>query len=269
MKAYKYTQQSKVDKIVTPEQWTMHRRSTHCCDCNVTFTKWNESKDKQAKIDNKCAKVLHHDHITGEYISTICQDCNLQYRYKPFIPIVLHNMKGYDAHFIIPRLSKYGQQGCDINCIPNNEEKFLSFSKKIVVDSKTCPKTGKPLNTYMEIRFIDSFGFMSTSLEKLVNNLKSGCKSIDEKRQIFKHTSDAYTSDELFEVMTSKGVYPYEYVSSYSKLTETKHLPKRKHFYSSLNNTMCSKKDYERAQHAWKVFGYQITVRLSQCLPIG
>ncbi len=40
---------------------------------------------------------LYHDHITGEYISTLCNDYNLQFKYKPFLPVHIYNLKSYDA----------------------------------------------------------------------------------------------------------------------------------------------------------------------------
>ena len=94
--------------------------------------------------------------------------------------MVFHNLSGYDSHLFIINL---GFSEGNIDCIPNNEEKYISFSKKIRVG--TCQKKAldadgdifyeqKP--NYHTIRFIDSFKFMATSLEKLVNNLpKDDC----------------------------------------------------------------------------------------------
>jgi len=51
----------------------------------------------------------------------------------------------------------------NINCIPNTEEKYISFSKSIQDEE------GK---LKYKLRFLDSYKFMASSLDKLVNNLK-------------------------------------------------------------------------------------------------
>ena len=71
----------------------------------------------------------------------------------------------------------------NINCIPNNEEKYISFTKQIVVDTFTN-KEGKQVDVKRDIRFIDSFKFMATSLDKLVNNLTK-CGKCDVCRGVF------------------------------------------------------------------------------------
>ena len=54
------------------------------------------------EVDDK--KVRDHDHLTGEYRGAAHNACNLNYgtgkleNYK--IPVVFHNLKGYDSHFI-------------------------------------------------------------------------------------------------------------------------------------------------------------------------
>jgi hypothetical protein len=71
-----------------------------------------------------------------------------------------------------------------------------------------------------EIKFIDSLAFMADSLENLAKNLKSNCKTIDEQREVFKNTSKHFTNDKKFSMMIEKGVYPYDYITSYDILNE-------------------------------------------------
>ena len=59
--------------------------------------------------------------------------------------------------------------------------------------------------------------------------------------------------DEQFRLLLRKGVYPYEYMSSWDKFEETK-LPPNKAFHSNLNMSDISKYDYEHAQKVWKEF---------------
>ena len=55
-------------------------------------------------------------------------------------------------------------------CIPNNEEKYISFRKEIVLCHIT-DEEGERKPVKREIRFIDSFRFMGLSLDALIKNL--------------------------------------------------------------------------------------------------
>ena len=57
-----------------------------------------------------------------------------------------------------------------LECIATNEEKYISFSKEIVLFHIT-DKNGERKPVKREIRFIDSFRFMPTSLGALIKNL--------------------------------------------------------------------------------------------------
>ena len=57
--------------------------------------------------------------------------------------------------------------------IAKNTEDYISFSIKVEVD-KYLDKNGEEKYKEIELRFIDSFKFMSSSLDSLVNNLAKG-----------------------------------------------------------------------------------------------
>ena len=213
-----------------------YNEETRCWICKGEF----DDKDKNKE------KVKDHCHYTGRYRGA-AHECNLNYRKPNFTPVVFHNLSGYDSHLSIKNL---GFSEGNIDCIPNNEEKYISFSKKIQVG--TYPKKALDANgdifyeqkpTYHTIRFIDSFKFMATSLEKLVNNLpKDGCINLG-----------LYYSGDKFNLLARKGVYPYEYMDSLEKLKETA-LPLKEAFYSRLNDGRISDEDYAHAQNVWKTF---------------
>ena len=114
-------------------------------------------------------KVRDHCHFTGEYRGAAHFDCNLKCK-KPFIlPVIFHNLQGYDSHLFIKQLSKVSG---DLSCIASTEEKYISFSKKVKVGEYFSRKMGKPFPIKFEIRFIDSFKFLQTSLANLVSNLQ-------------------------------------------------------------------------------------------------
>ena len=51
---------------------------------------------------------------------------------------------------------------------------------------------------------------MASSLDSLADNLKKGCKSIDDMRKVFVNTSEHFKNDKQFELMTKKCIYPYD-----------------------------------------------------------
>ena len=75
-------------------------------------------------------KVKDHCHYTGRYRGAAHNECNLKYRKPDFTPVIFHNLSGYDSRLFIKNL---GFSEGNIDCIPNNEEKYISFSKKIKV----------------------------------------------------------------------------------------------------------------------------------------
>ena len=95
-------------------------------------------------------RVRDHCHLTGKHGGAAHNDCNLNYSFTGRIPIILHNLRGYDSHLIMQRLGKLKDK--KISCIPNNTEKYISYS----IDN---------------LDFIDSLQFTNVSLEKLVSNL--------------------------------------------------------------------------------------------------
>ena len=112
-------------------------------------------------------KVRDHCHFTGKYRGAAHVKCNLQFKKPKFTPVIFHNLSGYDAHLFVKNLGK--SEG-NIKCIPNNEEKYISFSKDIVV-GEYKNKKGEKVEVKHEIRFLDSFKFMASSLDSLVGNL--------------------------------------------------------------------------------------------------
>ena len=131
---------------MTQEQRVSYSKSEKCHICNEELLPTD--------------KVCDHCHFTGEYRGAAHRNCNLQCRKPMIIPVVFHNLQGYDAHLFIKQLSSL--KG-DLTCIPSTEEKYISFSKKIKVDEYQS-RDGKNVSLNMELRFIDSCKFLQTSL---------------------------------------------------------------------------------------------------------
>ena len=213
-----------VDMIFGKKEAERYNKETKCWIC-------------KGELNND--KVRDHCHFTGRYRGAAHNKCNLNYRKPNFTPVVFHNLSGYDSHLFIKNL---GFSQGNIDCIPNNEERYISFTKSIEVGGYTS-KEGENKPLHHKIRFIDSFKFMAESLDSLVNNLPEDA---------FNNLKIYYTGDKLSLVMR-KGVYPYEYMDSLERLKETQ-LPPREAFYSRLNDEGISDEDYAHAQKVWRVF---------------
>ena len=201
--------------------------------------------EQELNIDKETGQILKvrdHCHFTGEYRGAAHNQCNLKCKKPLILPVIFHNLQNYDSHLFIKQLSKVSGK---LSCIPSTEEKYISFSKKIKVGENFSIKKGKPFPINFEIRFIDSFKFLQTSLANLVSNLQpSDFKNLN--RVIKENTS----------LLTRKGVYPYHYVSSIDKLKETK-LPSKEDFYSKLNDEEISEEDFQHAINVWNTFNCQ------------
>ena len=211
--------------IFTKVANAIYKKYKSCWMCGGGFT------DKDWKVRDHC-------HYTGKFRGAAHNSCNIKYRSPKFTLVIFHNLSGYDAHLFIKKLSSI--KG-NIDCIPNNEEKYISFTKHIEVDRFT--KDEKEVIVNRELRFIDSKKFMNSSLDKLVNNLE---------KNDFKNMEKYFNGEQLC-LLKRKGVYPYEWLDSVDKLNET-HLPPKKAFFSKLNGQGIFNKDYKHAQKVWKTF---------------
>ena len=98
-------------------------------------------------VDNDDEKVRDHCHVTGKFRGAAHWDCNINFQLTKKIPVIFHNLKGYDSHLIFSVLHKFNLK---INVIPNGLEKYIAFF------------LGKNLV------FIDSMQFMNSNLDKFV-----------------------------------------------------------------------------------------------------
>ena len=222
------------------------KKATHCHICDIKY-----------KEDS--VKVRDHCHITGKYRGSAHDYCNLTLQIsaeKIKIPVIFHNLKGYDSHLIMQEIgqvitrenakieienkkiterknrdSKIGIENNEkfipylgINVIPCNTEKYMSFS------------LGKHL------QFLDSFQFMSSSLDRLAANLP---------KEGFTYTEMEF--GKKASLLKEKGVYPYDYMDSFQKFDDTK-LPSKEDFFSQLTDDNISDDDYSRAQNVWNTF---------------
>ncbi|XP_018393526.1 PREDICTED: uncharacterized protein LOC108772490 [Cyphomyrmex costatus] len=199
----------------TTQQWKQFVDATHCHICEKPF-----------EMEHK--RVRDHCHITGRYRGAAHEHCNANYQESCVISVFFHNLSGYDAHFIIKDIANRYEG--NVSLLPVTKENYISFTKYV----KDTSGSWKGTNT-MQLRFVDSYKFLSSSLEKLVSYIDKSKLKIT--RSIF-FNLDAQD----FDFLTRKGIFPYEYVDNFDKLNETS-LPPREAFYSSLTDEDVSDDD--------------------------
>ena len=214
---------------------------------NLTMTK---EELKTFKGSNKChicgekygeedKPVMDYCKITGKFRGSAHGKCSSKLRIDPErirMPVIFYNLRGYDNHFIMQQIVKIANEksyvdkngeirNLKISAIPNNMERYMAFM------------LGNNLT------FIDSFQFMSSSLDRLVTSLRM---------EDLKYTSKAFYGKKL-ELMSKKGLYPYDFMDSMEKF-EMKELPKIKEFYSMLNEEHIREEEYNHAKEVWEEF---------------
>jgi hypothetical protein len=209
----------------------------------ITPMKQMTEKEKQifnnSKICHICKnmitqfeiKVRDHCQITGVYRGPEHLLCNLNYQIPHDLPVIIHNLKNFDSNLILRELSQKFFIQCKI--LPKTTEKFLSFS----IDN---------------IKFLDSFQFLSASLETLVNNLKNSNADFPISRKIFEKRFGKLNG-KIFNLLLRKGLYPYEFIDSFEKFN-LKYLPNIEEFSSSLNFSKITIEDYNHAKSVWQKF---------------
>lgn len=170
----KKSQEIYLNKIIMTNEDNNNFKNSYCCNiCNNNFN--ND-------------KVKHHNHFTGKYIGALCSNCNIQIKDKLKIPVFFHNLN-YDKNIFFKSFHHFKNID-DINILPDNEENYKCFTIK-------------------NLHFLDSFKFMSSSLDSLIKN-------IPNENKIF--LKSLCNNEKEFEYMNKKGYFPYEWFDDINKL---------------------------------------------------
>ncbi|XP_072403137.1 uncharacterized protein [Diabrotica undecimpunctata] len=195
----------------------MFQAANYCHICEQRFS----PEDK---------KVRDHDHMIPEnnFRGAAHEGCNVNYQDTHTIPVIFYNLSGYDAHFVVSDIATRMKGSIDL--LPITKEKYISFTKHVEVR--------------INFRFIDSFRFMASSLDKLSSYLPK-----------YPNLCAQFSSlpEEQFDLLTKKGIMPYDYIDSFDRFIETC-LPPIESFYNNLEDKPCPRRHYRRAQEVWSSF---------------
>ncbi|OXA37790.1 hypothetical protein Fcan01_27432 [Folsomia candida] len=224
-----------------------------CYFCGEKFKRLSQEEMSWDFKDRPNMAVFHHDHCSGKFLGLAHNKCNLEASIGKISPCFIHNLKSYDSHFLVQAFD----ESMEATIIPCSSEKFMSFTVK------------------NQIRFCDSFSFLSSSLENLTNTLKKNntddfklTKEIFGKAEnILKLYNRGETDEEWIEelakldtinvdLLLQKAAYPYTYMQSPANFEETQ-LPPIKEFYNDLNDQPLDQKVYDHATQVWESFNVQ------------
>ena len=154
-------------------------------------------------------------------------------------------MKNYDGHLIIQNAEKLSNKK-KIDVIAQNSEKFINIG-------------------FDSLSVKDSFSFIAASLDKLVSMTKYDNTDEKDRRKWvlrenwqsnFRYSSknDIIKTEKCLDLLTEKGVFPYDYMNSFDKFND-EHLPSKEQFYSRLTEEDITNDDYNKAKQIWQHFG--------------
>jgi hypothetical protein len=215
------------EKMCMTEANVLDFQNAACCYlCEEEFVKTKRKKRGGGWVE-RLDKNRDHVHATGLYRGAACTKCNLDHHPDKYLTVIAHNLRGYDGHFFIREAFRIAKELniTNISAIPNSNEKFMSF-------------------TIGRLKFIDSFQFMGSSLEKLVENLFDK----EDKYKHFHHMKREFPNH--LDLLCRKGIYPYTWFDDTKKF-KYKGLPPIEDFYSDLKQEKPSEEDY---QHALNVY---------------
>lgn len=186
---------NEIKMALTRDDWRRFNKASNCAlcdtefidgkvDCKVVCADKKPVPGAEHVCKGKCwNKCRDHDHVTGKYRDALCKQCNIQCRQQNKIPVIFHNLKGYDSHLILHDID------CDsLKAIPQQGEKYLSFE----LDDKFI--------------FIDSLQFLSGSLDALVTNRKN-CVVTEEVCKVSGLSSSTFLPalEKMFSALSQGG----------------------------------------------------------------
>ncbi|XP_076301498.1 uncharacterized protein LOC143219367 [Lasioglossum baleicum] len=189
-----------------------------------------EGEDRAARVQYQ----QHHAFSIGYYIHCRYDESLCEYQ--------VYREKAGCAAWFANRLYELSQKlqpifDKTVSMNPLTEAEKLNF--RTATHCHVCEKTFEE----NDIRFLNS------SLDKLSSYL-------DKNKLRIVRGEFTHLSNDDFNLLTRKGVFPYDYLASYDKLNDTC-LPPREAFYNRLNGSEISDVDYIHANTVWSRFTIQ------------
>ena len=206
-----YFKNTKKDIVMTEGDEEDYRKNKFCRFC-----------EKEIVSD----KVRDHCHLTGKYRGPAHNTSNINVKQKVsnFIPFAFQNFSNYDCHMFFKRLVELKKDKTKFKIIPKTNEEYIAVK-------------------YGCIRLIDSYRFLSQSLDKLVKNLDE-----DDFKILKREFPDKW------KYLNKKIAYPYQYFNSIDDYQKPVDNLKIEDFFSKLKNKCPDDDEIERTKEVIKSF---------------
>ena len=204
---------------MTQQDWAIHSAADKCWVCDGPFKPY-EQGDTEGLW-----KVRDHDHLTGKYRGPAHSKCNLSLRIDPYrtpIPVFYHNLKNYDAHHLISAIGRTEEK--TTTCTDNNGEPIMHKDRDGKDTDKPVTVTDGGISgivqnmeklisfSWGQYRFVDSYAFLSSSLDRLVQNTPKEDLRLTrgQYRRLWTSRTNArrLLNDKKFDLVTRKGCLP-------------------------------------------------------------
>ena len=191
---------------------------------------------------------LDHCYYSSKFLGWAHEKSNRAKRNINFILVVGHNIQNYDLHHICLAMNNCDPSTTIISVIPATDEKNISMTFGVLIDTFVNEK-GTTVKMYEHLRFIDSFKRMNGLIEKLVEILP------ENQFEIMKSMVPPKLGENI-QLLKQKGYYPYSYMSSGAKFSDTQ-LPPLEKFGNTLDdgNVNITESNLARASRMWENLG--------------
>ena len=235
------------DIVMTEEDVKNHKKTHVCWLCK-----------RQIKTSQK--KVADHCHFTGQYRGAAHESCNLNVNYNNYkIPVMFHNLKGYDAHnifkyyYLKKHIVEKHEDGKLTNklegIIPTSSEKYMAFTYGYTMNQFNKKKP----TLACHFHFKDSLGFVLKSLDGIASKMKQDDFTFTKKFS----ARDGWSAMQTEKLM-EKGVYPYEYFDSFERFDDVEY-PHINRFSSTLKSgATVSELEWRRGQEVFQMLGEKL-----------
>ena len=199
---------------------------------DINMTKEGEEDYRSNSICRFCEKeilsdkVRDHCQLTSKYRGPAHNTCYIDVKQKDsnFIPFAFLTFSNYDCHMFFKRLVDLKKDKVKFKSIAKTNEEFI-------VVNHGC------------VRFIDSYRFLSESLDKLVKNLDEDGFKILKKE-----------FPDKWQYLNEKLAYPCEYLYSIKDYQKPVDNLKKEDFLSKLKNDYPDDEEIERTKQIIKLY---------------